>query len=677
MRRLNAAIGQRRLLIVLDDAWQAEPLDHLRTTGPNVVQILTTRDQAIARKFAGANQEVTVPVLEEAPSHALLRTLAPEAWDADPAAAARLADQVGGLPLALELLGGYLAEPERSLFPELSEPAFADLADPAKRLALAQVRLGSVSGERQTLAETIALSLDELAEVRPEAVDAFYALGAFAPKPARFDLDAAKAVTKADAATLALLVGRSLLEQEDGALALHQTLSDVAETRIPCEVIQKHRAYYIAIVDIDQEDWQTIEAIYPQIMFAWKKAVEISPNDRGELPEFVWTLRTYQERRGLWADKLTWAEAALAEAQVAEDVTTICSILGDIGYVHQVLGDKQRALGIYTEALAMHRQLGNKTMEAAMLNDIGLVHFDLGEMQQALDFYTAALDLHRQVERDKGGATTVHNIGLVYSDLGDKQLALQFFDQALTLHRRTGNIAGEAASLMSIGAVYSSLRDADTAIDMYSQALALDRQIGDITGEATTLNNIGMIYLDLHDRRKAISFFNQALSLHRQVGNKTMEATTLNNIGLVYDNQNELLKALAYYTQALHLTRQVGNIAGEATTLHNIGRVYSRQGEIEKSIDRLHRSVELAHEIGLIQVEAAHLYSLAEVIANKSNAITEAMNMVSKAIHLLEQHDLAYTAYGTSIDSLRESLAKLGRKAASRERRSRQNMPPD
>ncbi len=123
---------------------------------------------------------------------------------------------MGGLPLALELLGGYLAEPERSLFPELSEAAFAELADPATRLALAQVRLGSVSGERQTLAETIALSLDELADIRPEAVAAFYALGAFAPKPARFDLEAAKAVTEADAATLALLIARSLLEQEDG-----------------------------------------------------------------------------------------------------------------------------------------------------------------------------------------------------------------------------------------------------------------------------------------------------------------------------------------------------------------------------------------------------------------------------------------------------------------------------
>ena len=205
---------------MLDDAWQAEPLDFLRTTGPNVVQILTTRDRAIARKFRrrqpGGDGARAGGSAQPCPAaHACARGLG-----RGPGGRGDLADQVGGLPLALELLGGYLAEPERSLFPELSEAAFAELADPATRLALAQVRLGSVSGERQTLAETIALSLDELAEIRPEAVDAFYALGAFAPKPARFDLEAAKAVTEADAATLALLIARSLLEQEDGALAL-------------------------------------------------------------------------------------------------------------------------------------------------------------------------------------------------------------------------------------------------------------------------------------------------------------------------------------------------------------------------------------------------------------------------------------------------------------------------
>ena len=249
----------------------------------------------------------------------------------------------------------------------MSEAAFAELADPATRLALAQVRLGSVSGERQTLAETIALSLDELAEVRPEAVDAFYALGAFAPKPARFDLDAAKAVTEADAATLALLVARSLLEQEDGALALHQTLSDVARMRTPPEPVARHRTHYLALVDADREDWQTIESFYSQIAFAWDRATGISQAGQS-LAEFVWSLRIYQERRGLWPDKLSWSKQALDEARMSEDIAAESSMLINIGYVYSALGDKQQALDFYNQALPLDRQVGDLSGQATTLS---------------------------------------------------------------------------------------------------------------------------------------------------------------------------------------------------------------------------------------------------------------------------------------------------------------------
>jgi hypothetical protein len=73
-----------------------------------VATLLTTRDQALARRFAGAHQCVNVPVLEAQPAYDLLAALAPEACVTDPAAAQRLAALVDGLPLALELLGGYL-----------------------------------------------------------------------------------------------------------------------------------------------------------------------------------------------------------------------------------------------------------------------------------------------------------------------------------------------------------------------------------------------------------------------------------------------------------------------------------------------------------------------------------------------------------------------------------------
>jgi hypothetical protein len=114
---VRRAIGQRKLLLVLDDAWELDAAEAMRCGGPNCVHLLTSRDKGLARQFAGAGQVISVPTLEDDPAFALLQTIAPEACTADPETARQLAEAVGGLPLAIELLGGYLARPESSIFP--------------------------------------------------------------------------------------------------------------------------------------------------------------------------------------------------------------------------------------------------------------------------------------------------------------------------------------------------------------------------------------------------------------------------------------------------------------------------------------------------------------------------------------------------------------------------------
>ena len=430
-------IGQRRILLVIDDAWHADAAGLLRCGGPGCAHLLTTRNQAIARQFAGVAQAVSVPTLEDDPAFALLQALAPEACAADPGAAHGLARAVDGLPLALELLGGYLAAPERSYFAELSQAAVAEMADPGRRLALAARRLGAVDGAELTLRETIALSLEGLPG---EVVGAFHALGVFAPKPATFDLDAAKAVTEADAASLALLAGRNLLSRLDGEqLALHQVLADVARTALPAGAVERHRDYYLALVDEDREDWERIGLVYAQVMQALAWQVERRADD-GRLLDFYWSLRTYQERQGLWADYAGLAEQCLAWAQAHQDQRNEAAFLNELGYMYNALGDKQQALGYYEQALPL-RQVGDRRGEATTLNNIGGVYSALGDKQQALAYYEQALPLFRQVGDRGGEATTLNNIGAVYDALGDKQQALAYYEQALPMHRQVGDRA--------------------------------------------------------------------------------------------------------------------------------------------------------------------------------------------------------------------------------------------
>ena len=221
----------------------------------------------------------------------------------------------------------------------------------------------------------------------------------------------------------------------------------------------------------------------------------------------------------------------------------------------------------------------------------------MGEQQKALSYFNQALPLFRSVGDKSGEACTFHNIGAVYSDLGEKQKAIYYYNQSLPLKRAVGDKAGEATSLNNIGTVYSDWGDKQKALSYYNQALPLSRAVGDKQGEAVTLVNIGVAYSALGEKQKALSYYNQALPLFRSVGDKAGEANTLNNIGAVYFDWEEKQKALSYYNQSLPLRKAVGDKAGEAVTFYNIAYLERSRGNLKIALARVEKSIKILEEL--------------------------------------------------------------------------------
>ena len=586
-------IGQRRLLLVLDDAWDSEAASWLRCGGPNCVHLLTTRNKAIATKFAGSPRSLTVPTLAKDPAFALLQALAPQVCQAHPEETRQLTALVGGLPLALELLGGFLAAPRRGLTPGLRQKALAKMADPLERLALAAVRLGSVASTAQTLRETIALSLSALQEEGgAEAVQAFYALGAFAPKPAAFSWQAATAVAACAEETIAWLVERNLVEAEADDLLLHQTLAEVAQEELPPEATERHRAYYLDLVNADREEWRQIEAVYEQIKHAWQQL----PEDETVL-DWVWALGLYQERRGLWRDKTAWTNRGLEVAETEEQKEAEASMLVNLGYVYNSLGQREEALAYYNRALPIMEEVGNRAGLATTLNNIGSVYNDLGQREEALAYYNRALPIREEVGDRAGLAATLNNIGGVYNDLGQREEALAYYNRALPIREEVGDRAGLAATLNNIGGVYNSLGQREEALAYYNRALPITEEVGDRARLATTLNNIGYVYDSLGQREEALSYYNRALPIREEVGDRAGLATTLNNIGYVYDSLGQREEALSYYNRALPIREEVGDRYGESITRYNIAMIYRAENQLQKAVNELRKVVELDRQV--------------------------------------------------------------------------------
>lgn len=233
-------------------------------------------------------------------------------------------------------------------------------------------------GGKVTLQETIALSLTDLPQ---QTVAAFHALGAFAPKPARFSREAAEAVTEAGAAELAVLAVRNLVEVMGTEFTLHQVLADVAGAGMEAEAEGRHQGYYLELVNRDREDWRAIEAVYEQVKWAWDRLV-----DEARLA-WIYTLMVYQDRRGLRADEIAWIEAGLETVGKQGRRKDEATLLNNLGAVYDAIGQRDQALDYFQQALPIQKEVGDRSGLATTLSNIGAVYNALGQRDQALEFY--------------------------------------------------------------------------------------------------------------------------------------------------------------------------------------------------------------------------------------------------------------------------------------------------
>lgn len=96
-RRIKAVIGTRRILLVVDDAWDIKEALTFKVGGPNCSYLVTTRFSEIALRFAGSSGTQKIPELNKIDGLALLEQLAPEIVSAEPEEAKELVKAVGSL----------------------------------------------------------------------------------------------------------------------------------------------------------------------------------------------------------------------------------------------------------------------------------------------------------------------------------------------------------------------------------------------------------------------------------------------------------------------------------------------------------------------------------------------------------------------------------------------------
>lgn len=365
-----------------------------------------------------------------------------------------------------------------------------------------------------------------------------------------------------------------------------------------------------------KEGYSTLNAERPHILALLNRLAQNLAQHALSINNLVWAIHGYLEIQGHWRERAEILEIGVAAAQAVNFRYHEGIHIGHLGLSYANLGEMEKAIAHYGQALEISREIEDRYSEGVHLGNLGNAFADLGEMENAIDCYRQALEISREIGGRRDEGTRLGNLGLAFANLGEAKKTISLYEQALAISREIGDRRGEGRHLANLSKEYANLGEMEFAIEYLMQALVISREIGDKRGEGTRLGNLGNTFASLGQSEKAIVHYRQALNISREIGDRHNEGAWLGNLGLAYANLGEVEKAISHYQQALVISREIGDRRGEARHLGNLGNAFASLGEVKKAIDYHERGLEICREIGDRRGEGRHLGNLGNVNRN-------------------------------------------------------------
>jgi DNA-binding SARP family transcriptional activator/tetratricopeptide (TPR) repeat protein len=619
--RYRSLLADRRVLVVLDNAVNADQVRPLLPGSPGCLVLVTSRDRLtglLARDGAGS---LILDVLTPDEAHTLLAAiLGPDRVAAEPAAVVELARICSHLPLALRVAAANLT----------SHP-WPSIADYVAALRAGD-RLSAldVDGDEQT---GVRRAFDLSYRTLPPETRRMFRLVGLVPGPdVTVEAAAALAGTSAAGARRELdrLVTVHLVNQPVlGRYTCHDLLRHYAADRARAEDAGADREAALRSL----HDWylhcadRAARMLYGEVMRLPIPAVDVPTPaamadeaaalawldaERGNLVAAVRHAAEHGPRSGAWllADTLRgyywlrmhtvdWqstTETALSAAEAEGDLRAQAAAQFSLGDSHFRQGRFEPAIERYEAALSLAEQIGWVQGEAAAIGNLGVIYRDTGRLRQAVEYLDRGLKLCRTNGWQHGEAITLDSLSRAYLQLGRLAEANEFCVKALTIDRAIGSRLGEASVLASLGEILYTQGRLDEAVEYVTGALTLYRELGDRANQAVNLRGLAAVQCDRGATGEAAEVGHAALALARELGERKVEADVLNTLGALAHRTGQHRDALEHHERALELSRATGDRYPEAEALIGLAAEHRCLGDRDRALSHARRAFAIARE---------------------------------------------------------------------------------
>ncbi|CCH30318.1 tetratricopeptide repeat protein [Actinosynnema sp. NPDC047251] len=563
-RKLVDVLSTRRLLVILDNAVDGRHVGGLLPLLSGCVVVVTSRVRLSDLSLRhGARCFTVTPLEPELATGWLCDRLGARA-DVEPGAVDDLASLACGLPLALGIIGEYVAaQPGKSLGEFVTR----------LRERGAVLRLGSDS-THAIRSVRAAIDCSYLA-LRPGVRRLFRLLGSYPGLVIQHGVAASLAGLPESEVhdQLEALVWARLLEAREGdRYAFHDLLRNYAAERVEEDE------------EFEEREWAARRMIdwflhscnnADRLIFASKLSVPMFEPSAGvtplTFPDAETAMDWYARERGELVALVDFAVENSFDEHLWRLINCIGEVMMRLGFKDEVL----RSMGVAVRAT---RSVGDRFAEGGSLCNLGLAHSRFYDYDEAERCYRAAHGIFLEIDHRMGLATVLRNMGERRGAIGDTAGALEHLEQALALARREGDPHLEASVLQRIGEALRIGGRVDEAITQLRLGWMLWERLGDAGDIGVSLSSLAAAHYEQGDHFGALSFAHRAIVMLGQARDFALEGQTCTTLATVHRDLGDLEKAEFYAARAVLLTRQAQDPKRQAGAQDLLGQVRWRQG---------------------------------------------------------------------------------------------------
>jgi len=325
-------------------------------------------------------------------------------------------------------------------------------------------------------------------------------------------------------------------------------------------------------------------------------------------------LSHFLDRKNLWNESIALHENSLEVWRADGNRVGEARVLGSLATAYWRLGRSDAALDHATRALAIWTDLGDRDGCADALLQIGRAHHARHRNAEAIDCFSRCTAHWRDVGDHKAAAAALQHLSAAQFDTGRHQEALATVEEALRLAEiGDDDLVTRCNCLNNLGVFLLRLGDHARAERYYEQALALAGQIGDTNRIAAFTMNLAVCQIRLGRPESALPLLERAFETFSDLDDRFYMTSTLIAQAEAHLGLGRNRDAQALIDAATVPAEQIGDPMQLARAHLVYGRIAAAAGELPAALRALRFALSFAHRSQVSYIQIMVLRSLGDV----------------------------------------------------------------